>query len=452
MLERLKIITCFRLAAICAGTLALALPSPARAQAIFDPAQPIVPAEVLSGGYLVLDDAVEIALSNNPGLQEIAARVRAAEAVPPQAGSLPDPMLTFSAMNLPTDTFDLDQEPMTQMRIGLSQSFPFPGKLGLKKEAAEFDAAALAHSYEGARQILIRDIKKEWWSAFYIGRALEIVKKNLELLRGFVDIAGQKYAVGEGLQTDVVLAQLELSKLLDLEIRLNAAAETSAAKLRAFMGLGPTIPIRLPETVPVDFEAMADTAALLSEAEQYSPVLAMEKTRIDAAGSRKRLAEKDFYPDFNISAGYGFRSGFDPIRNADRADFASIGIGVSIPLYSGTKQSRALQQRREEVQERTLGLARARLSLQEQISVALARYNQTTEQVRLFATGIIPQARQTVEAMRAAYLVGKVDFLNLVSAQITLYNYETRYWQVVAEANQARADIMAAIGKENPDE
>jgi len=402
----------------------------------------------LEEGYLSLEDAIEIALSNNPGLQEIAARVRAAEAVPPQAGSLPDPMLTFSAMNLPTDTFDLDQEPMTQMRIGLSQSFPFPGKLGLRKEAAEFDAAALAHSYEGARQILIRDIKKEWWTAFYIGRALDIVARNLGLLRGFVDIAGEKYAVGEGLQSDVVLAQLELTKLLDLEIRLKSAAETSAAKLRAFMGLGLAIPIRLPERVPVEFEAIADQATLLGEAELASPVLAMEKTRIHASESRKKLAEKDFYPDFNITAGYGFRSGFDPIRNTDRADFASIGIGVTIPLYSGTKQSKALQQRREEVQERTLGLARARLSLQEQISIGLASYNQATEQVRLFATGIIPQARQTVEAMRAAYLVGEVDFLNLVSAQITLYNYETRYWQVVAEANQALAAIEAAVGKE----
>jgi len=427
---------------------ALALPRAILAQ----PAETEEKGEVVSGNYLALEDAVEMALANNPGLQEIAARVRAAEAVPSQAGSLPDPMLRFSAMNLPTDSFDLDQEPMTQMRVGLTQSFPFPGKSKLKKEAAEYDAAALAFSFEGAELILIRDIQKEWWTAFYIDRALEIVERNLELLRGFVDIAGEKYAVGQGLQSDVILAQLELSKLLDMEIRLKAAMAASKARLRAYLALPPGLPLRLPSSVAVNLEDLPGEARLLEDAEQFSPILAMEKTRIDAADSRKKLAERDFYPDFNISADYGFRSGYDPVRNTDRADFASVGVGVTIPLFSSSKQSKALEQRRAEVQERTLGLARTRLAIQQQISVGLARYNQAVEQTRLFETGIIPQARQTVDVMRAAYLVGEVDFLNLISAQITLYNFETRYWQVLAEVHQARAEIMAAAGKENSHE
>lgn len=412
----------------------------------------IVAAEEQVQGTLSLEAAVEMALINSPGLQEIAARVRAAEAVPSQAGSLPDPMLRFTASNLPTDTFDLDQEPMTQMRVGLSQSFPFPGKLRLRKEAAQYDAAALAFSFEGAKLILIRDTRTEWWNAFFVDRALEIVERNLDLLRGFIDIAGEKYAVGEGLQSDVILAQLELSKLLDLEIRLKAERAASAARLRAYLALPFGTPIRILNNVSAGLKKLPGEAALLQEAELYSPVLAMEKTRINAADSRKRLAERDFYPDFNISADYGFRSGYDPVRNTDRADFATIGVGVTIPLFSGSKQSKALEQRRAEVQAHTLGLARTRFAIQEKISVGLARYRQGAEQVRLFKTGIIPQARQTVDAMRAAYLVNEVDFLNLVSAQITLYNFETRYWQVLAEANQALAEIEAVIGKENSHE
>lgn len=404
--------------------------------------------EIKTEGFLGLGDAIEIALSNNPGLQEIAARVRAAGAVPSQVGSLPDPMLTFSAMNLPTDTFNLDQEPMTQMRVGLSQALPFPGKLRLKKEAAEYDAEVLSHSYEGARLILIRDITKEWWTAFYVKMALQIVDRNLDLLRSFVDIAGEKYAVGKGLQSDVVLAQLELSKLLDLQIRLTDAMAASAAKIRAYLALPAGTPIRMPEGVTINFGALPDQAELLEEAEQSSPVLAMEKSRIDAADTRKKLAKREFYPDFKISADYGFRSGFDPVRNTDRADFASIGIGVSIPLYSGKKQSKALEQRREELQGSMLGLARSRLLVEQTISIGLSSYNRALSQLSLFETGIIPEARQAVEAMRASYLTGEVDFLNLVSAEITLYNFETRYWQVVAEAHQALAEIEAVIGKE----
>ncbi|WP_338070343.1 TolC family protein [Bathymodiolus platifrons methanotrophic gill symbiont] len=66
----------------------------------------------------------------------------------------------------------------------------------------------------------------------------------------------------------------------------------------------------------------------------------------------------------------------------------------------------------------------------------------------LFKNGIIPQARQTVASMLAGYQVNKVDFLNLVRSQITLYNYETQYWKALSEANQALAQLTAVVGKE----
>jgi len=42
--------------------------------------------------------------------------------------------------------------------------------------------------------------------------------------------------------------------------------------------------------------------------------------------------------------------------------------------------------------------------------------------------------------------VGKVDFLNLVRSQITLYDYEIKYWKTLAEARQSLADLKAAVG------
>ena len=50
--------------------------------------------------------------------------------------------------------------------------------------------------------------------------------------------------------------------------------------------------------------------------------------------------------------------------------------------------------------------------------------------------------------MLAGYQVNKVDFLNLVRSQITLYNYEIQYWQALSLANQAAAQLMAIAGKE----
>jgi outer membrane protein TolC len=83
-----------------------------------------------------------------------------------------------------------------------------------------------------------------------------------------------------------------------------------------------------------------------------------------------------------------------------------------------------------------------------EISQASADYTQAREAYTLFGTGIIPQARQTVQSMLAGYQVNEVDFLNLVRSQITLFSYETQYWRSLSVANQALARLYAAVGGE----
>ena len=105
--------------------------------------------------------------------------------------------------------------------------------------------------------------------------------------------------------------------------------------------------------------------------------------------------------------------------------------------------------------QRTSELLGERYALQDEhnavhaeISRATADYLQARDQFSLFDTGIIPQARQTVQSMLAAYQVSEVDFLNLVRSQITLFNYETQYWRSLSAANQALARLHAAVGGE----
>ncbi len=112
-----------------------------------------------------------------------------------------------------------------------------------------------------------------------------------------------------------------------------------------------------------------------------------------------------------------------------------------MPLYAGRKQNRAVDQRNSERLQQRYELQQERDGVQTAVATALADYEQARQQTRLFETGIIPQARQTVASMRAGYQVNKVDFLNLVRAQITLYNHETGYWQSLAEAQSGARTI-----------
>lgn len=396
---------------------------------------------------LTLQAAAELAVQDNPGLAQINARAQAMAAIPSQVDTLPDPVLSFNALNLPTDTFDTRQEPMTQMQFGLSQTIPFPGKLSLREQAASFEAAAALQDVAEARNWLLRNVKNTWWQIFYLDHALQIVDSNLTLLRQFIQIARTKYEVGEGLQQDVLLAQLELSKLMDQQLKLTGLRRNTAAQLNALMGKPANQPITLPEKVEKELPGLIAETDLYQQAEDYRALLAAKRESINAAQSRLDLAKKDYFPDFNVGAAYGVRD--NTLAGADRADFLSMKLSVTVPIFLASKQAKAVDQRTSELMQQKYALQDEWNNVRMQISQGSSDYQRAKDQVILFETGIIPQARQTVASMLSGYQVNKVDFLNLVQSQVTLFNYEMQYWNAFAEAKQALAQLTAATGKDD---
>ena len=112
---------------------------------------------------LAFEEARAIALSDNPGLAQMQARYEALTEVAPQQSSLPDPVVSLNAMNFPWDDFDRNQENMTQLQVGISQMFPYPGKLGLREDIAVFEAEAALHSVDEMRLNLDMNVAVTWW-------------------------------------------------------------------------------------------------------------------------------------------------------------------------------------------------------------------------------------------------------------------------------------------------
>ncbi|MDQ7002860.1 MAG: TolC family protein, partial [Ghiorsea sp.] len=171
----------------------------------------------------------------SPLLQAQKSRVRALAFKPVQAASLPDPVVSLGAISFPMDTWKRGQENMTQLQVGISQALPFPGKLGLLEDAARFAAKAGQEDVAEITLQLLSQVQMRWWNLFYLDKALVIVNKNKSLLRQFIKIAETKYKTGKGLQQDVLLAQLELSKLLDSEMQWQSMRKSEQARLNALL-------------------------------------------------------------------------------------------------------------------------------------------------------------------------------------------------------------------------
>ncbi|NOZ52002.1 MAG: TolC family protein [Gammaproteobacteria bacterium] len=401
-----------------------------------------------AAAVLSLDNAVTEALAANPGLAAIEARANALAEVPDQAQALPDPRLSVNVVNLPLDSFAFTQEGMTQLQVGLTQALPYPGKLALRAQAARHEAGAAGADVEEKRLQLVRDVKTVWWNIFYLDRVLEVIVRNQVLLKQFVNVAETRYTVGRGLQQDILLAQLELSKLSDSAIRVQNSRENEAVRLNMLMDHPVADAVQLPVSVNEVLLALNTLEVLQQQAKTARPTLAAQTERMAAARSRADLAKKNYAPDFNVGAVYGLRNGNNP-DGGSRADFGSIMFSMNLPFYASSKQDRAVDQRNAEWLQQKYQLHDQRNQVASQVLQAMTDYHRAGEQTQLFQQEIIPQARQTVDALLAGYQVGKVDFLSLIRSQTTLYDYETQYWKALSVANQALARLIAAVGEEN---
>jgi len=401
----------------------------------------LAPAAAFAETTLAPDQAVGIALADNPGLAEMRSRAEALAAVPAQAGAMPEPVLTLGAVNVPVDNFDLGLEPMTQLQLGISQALPFPGKLGLQERAASLEADAAVEQVKEQRLILARDVRLTWWNLYYLDRALETVGRNQALLRQLNGVAQARYEVGQGLQQDVLLAQVELSRLLEEELRLKGARRMAQARLNALLGRPAETPLTLPMLTGATLPAVENRESLLlAQALESRPLLAALSHRADSATARLDRARRDYYPDFRLGVGYGWRE--------ERTDLASLQLSMNLPIFTGSRQDKAVAQRQSELYAQRDAQREAQIRVGEEIAAALADFEQSRDRFSLLDRGIVPQARQTAAAMLAGYQVNKVDFLNLVRAQVGLHSHETQRWNAFSAAMQAAARLDAAIGNE----
>jgi cobalt-zinc-cadmium efflux system outer membrane protein len=404
--------------------------------------------DVPSDDVLSLQEAVDIALAHNQGLGETRSQADALAAVPSQEGALPDPVLGFNAINLPTDSFNLDQEPMTQMQISLSQKFTFPGRRGLQNEAAEKDASAATTQIAEQELNITAKVRGAWWQLAFLDQAIEIIEQNQSLMRDFIEIALTKYKVGKGLQQDVLLAQLELSKLFNRQLPLEGMRDAAAADLNALMDRPPSYTINPAiQSANISLPELPAKADLLDRALAARPLLDIERQRMEAARLRVDVAKKKAYPDFTLGAAYGFRDGTDP-TGRELPDLVTFRLGFNLPIYSGSKQGKEVEQRNNTFFAKKHSFNESLRQVQADVAGNYARFNAARDQVSLYESAIIPQAQQTVAAMLSAYQVNQVDFLNVLNAQLILYNAQISYWEALSNAKSSLANLAASVGSE----
>lgn len=390
-----------------------------------------------------LENLVSAALANNPDLKASQARWEMFTNRVKHAGRLEDPMLNLRIQNgLISDPFNFRREAMTQKVIGISQQLPFWGKRKLREEVAEKEAETYRWLVEERKLELARMVKETWYQLFSVDRSLGIVAKNLRIMEDFTTLVETRYSVGKGLQQDILKAQLERSRMLDMQISLRQQRKTLEATLNTLLYRPVDTPVGTPPQITLQPLSL-NAAELLLTAETNRPMIKSYQAVIEKGESAKRLAEKEFYPDFNVSFDYMQR---DSTADEKRDDMYAIGVSFNLPVFTHHRHEMVAESS-SQVTMAVEELKGLKNSITNGIADLMAQLERRRNLVELYRTGIIPQAEESLESATIGYRVNKVDFLTLLDSRVILFNYEREYYDSMADYQVKRAQLEALVGR-----
>ena len=390
---------------------------------------------------LDINESVRLALLDDPVVAASQARAQALSDAAVADGQLPDPKLRTGLYNVPLDNFDLSEDPATQLRIGVEQSFPRGDTLHYRQRQSEWLATSMQAMADVAVRKTVRDVRKQFLELYYQVQAEGIITKSRKLFTQLVDITRSQYATGRVSQQDVLNASLELSRLDDRSTRISSDADQQLAALYKWIGAAAQLPVsdRFPALPPLP--AKDALAAGLPE----HPEIRVETAQLQAKQQNINIAREQYKPGFSAGIEYRQRFGDDPAGDR-RSNMMAAMVTVELPLFTANRQDRRLAASVQEASAVELNRDDRLRELQQMLDSDYANWQRLGERASLYESRLLREAAANARASLNAYQSGVTEFTTLMRARIADLEARLDDLRIRVDRAKAQASLLYLAG------
>jgi len=395
--------------------------------------EPASGSEILS-----LDDVVREVLTNNPSLKAATADWQAMRERIPQARAWADPRVGFDQrvarfVSVPRNAF-------SDEKLMVEQTLPVAGKNRLQAVAATADAASAFEELRRKQLDTVAKTRAAYYRLANAGKQLELNRKNSDLLKQFVEISRAKMASGNKSQGDVLSANTELAKLDEAQFDFEREISEARTALNVLMNRRPETPLARPAALAFQ-PAEISLPNLEALALNNRPELAMAQRKIEAAQARLKAARKEWIPEPSLRIeGDRYNGAGQVVSELDA------GFSIALPWFNRSKYRAGIGENEKLFEAAQHEMEAARSDTLGQVVDQYRRLETFHHHTELYQTKLLPLAREAVNAQRAGYESDQAGFLEILTAQQTVRDVESMYWDHLMHYQIALADLEALIG------
>jgi cobalt-zinc-cadmium efflux system outer membrane protein len=376
--------------------------------------------------------------ANNPQISAANYGVRAARQMAPQLTTLPDPKFTYQQFSVgsPKPFAGYTNSDFSYIGVGASQELPYPGKLQARGAVAERDADTKQAEVEVTKTSIADAVKADYLQLAYLQQTLGILRQNEAVLDQLIQDATAHYQVGQGMQQDVLQAQVNRTKIVKEITMHHQLMGQTQAHLKGLLSRDQGSPdIVTEDLIATPLQRTSDE--LLAMVRQNNPQIQVDASSIRRQDAQVASAKREGKPDFEV--GYLY-------ENTDRKyrDYYMLTFDVRFPRKKRVDAEIAEATERRSESQRTLDA-----HLQQQLAEVQQGYVKATsddELLKEYKEGLIPQSDAAFRATLSAYASNREEFIHVLSYFTDTLNLKLEYAQTLVDHEAALAHLETLTG------
>ncbi len=397
-----------------------------------------------------LSQLIEAALSSDGIRRQYYAQAQAMRETGKATATLVDPKLRFGITGLPTDSFTFDEDPMTNISVGLMQQFNRGETSELTERQATIRANTMAVNVTARELEIINAMTKIWLELGYQQVANQLLVENRILMTELESFIQTNYSIGKSDTQDLINAQLQVAKL-DEKIQANQQTQQRLrAQLSEWLGSDwLTNTKQLHASNQLNWRDLQTIEGAITGNSYYSqlkqtPSVQIADASIDVRRTQVALAREAYTPQFGFEVMYAYRQS-NNMRGEPASDLVSAYITMDIPLFTGNRQDRNLAAAQYQV-----GAAQSQKDtllsqMNAKVNALLVDKNNLTQRLERFESTLLHQADLRVKATERGYQNNTTQFNDVILASRDELALKLEYQRLITDLNLVNNNLSALL-------
>ncbi|WP_372052610.1 MULTISPECIES: TolC family protein [unclassified Vibrio] len=408
-----------------------------------------------------LNTLIEIALSQDSNRKQYFAQSQAMRETGIASATLMDPKLKVGFGGLPVDSFQFDEDPMTNISVGLMQQFERGNTLGLQQKKAGQQADGLALQVQARELTVANSMTQLWLELGYHQKAESVIRQNRRLLVELENYVQTNYSIGKSEAQDLLNAQLQVSKL-DEKLQANQQVQRRLiSQLSEWLGsdwLGnqaigsQTLDSQgtLKATNQIDWSVLENKLATnIDSTKHYQllmehPLVKITDATISSNQTQVELAEQAYTPQFGIEVMYAHRQA-NNMAGEPASDLVSAYLTVDIPLFTGNRQDKNLSAAQHQV-----GAAKSQKDtllsqMNAQVNALLVDKANLAQRLERYQSSLLPQTSARIRAVERGYQNNTAQFNDVISATADELALKLEQQRLITDLNIVNSKLASLL-------